>query len=87
MASLQVYRYDKTLSPEFYDDEIFFLFEENSRWGWFFNGKAYPDLWDRIYYSYGDGEGDRFLNPFNFCFDALRDDMWYMVEIKIEPNR
>ncbi len=74
--------YDNTLAPVFLDEKLFFLFQKDGKWGWNYNGEEHPNIWDRVYYHYGDGESGPAPDPTwkNIC--ALKDGMWYMVRFE-----
>ena len=74
--------YVNTLAPAFLDENLFFLFQKDGKWGWNYNGEEHPNIWDRVYYHYGDGESGPAPDPTwkNIC--ALRDGMWYMVRFE-----
>jgi hypothetical protein len=47
--------YENSCAPGFINGQLFYLFQKKGKWGWFFDGVEHPDLWDEVFYRYGDG--------------------------------
>ena len=79
--------YENTLAPVILDDKLLFLYQKDRKWGWNYNGEEHPDIWDRVYYKYGDGECGAAPDPTWKSFCALRDGMWFMVKFEREVRK
>ncbi len=79
--------YEKSLAPVMIENQLFYLFQKDGKWGYYFDGEEHPNRWDRVHYDItNQGWKPNFVGRPSFrLFSALRDGNWYHVVGKVEP--
>ena len=79
--------YENSCAPCFINGQLFYLFQRNGKWGWFFDGIEHPDLWDKVYYHYGDGDGiGPITDPSYKGFRVRKDGKWCVMHGVLEAE-
>jgi len=82
--------YENSCAPCFINGQLFYLFQKKGKWGWFFDGIEHPDLWDEVFYHYGDGDGggpDRYHDPNYNRFSVKNDGKWCKMHAVLEAEQ
>lgn len=79
--------YENSCAPCFINGQLFYLFQKTGRWGWFFDGIEHLDLWDEVYYSYGDGDCNSFPDPSYKGFKVRDGEKWHIMQGVLETKQ
>ncbi len=80
--------YENSCAPSFINGQLFYLFQKKGKWGWFFDGIEHPDLWDEVYYNYGQyGDGKSYPDPSYTGFRVRNDGKWCIMRGVLEAEQ
>ncbi|NQU06819.1 MAG: hypothetical protein HQ568_12045 [Calditrichaeota bacterium] len=78
--------YENSCAPCYINGQLFYLFEKNGRWGWFFDGIEHLDLWDDVFYHYGDGDIISYPDPSYMGFKVRNNGKWCVMRGVLEAE-